>query len=217
MTDFHVLGLMGGCFDPIHKGHIALAGELAAAAEISEVRFVIAARPTHRATLAATAAMRRRMVAAAIADIPGFAVEDCELEPSGPRYTVDTLSLLRRRNPGRPLCWMMGFDSFVSLPKWREWRTLFDLAHFVVGARTGYSSHPPSVLERELRTRSVTCAQDLRAARSGRIMVCAQPVAAISASRVRETARAGHLANDLIPAPVARIIHESGVYAGGDP
>ena len=212
-----LLGLMGGSFDPVHKGHIELARKLAAAAEISEVRFVIAARPPHRGALAAPAALRRRMLAAAIADMRGYAVEDCELEPSGPQYTVDTLSLVRRHNPGRPLCWMMGFDSFVSLPQWRDWRTLFDLAHFVVGARAGHSDALPAALEGELAARSVTCARELRTAPCGRIMVCEQPVAAVSASRVREAARAGHLGSDLIPAPVARIIRESGAYAGGCP
>lgn len=217
MREFDVLGLMGGCFDPVHKGHIELARKLAAAAGAGEVRFVLAASPPHRQHPAAPAALRRRMLAAAIAGIPRFAVEDCELEPSGPRYTVETLTLMRRRNPGRALCWMMGFDSFVTLPEWREWRALFDLAHFVVGARTGHSGRLPAALEHELQARSVSRARELRAARSGRIMLCAQPVAAISASRVREAARAGHLANELIPAPVARIIRESGAYAGGEP
>jgi len=208
---------MGGAFDPVHKGHIELARKLAAAAEISEVRFVIAARPPHRGALTAGASLRRRMLEAAIADIPGYAVEDCELEPSGPRYTVDTLSLLRRRYPSRPLCWMMGFDSFAGLPQWRDWRTLFDLAHFVVGARIGYTDGLSAALEREIAARSAAHARELRTIRSGRILMCAQPVAAISASRVRKAARAGRLESDLIPAPVARIIRESGAYAEGSP
>jgi len=208
---------MGGAFDPVHKGHIELARKLAAAAEISEVRFVIAARPPHRGALMAGASLRRRMLEAAIADIPGYAVEDCELEPSGPRYTVDTLSLLRRRYPSRPLCWMMGFDSFAGLPQWRDWRTLFDLAHFVVGARIGYTDGLSAALEREIAARSAAHARELRTIRSGRILMCAQPVAAISASRVRKAARAGRLESDLIPAPVARIIRESGAYAEGSP
>ncbi|MCY4157969.1 MAG: nicotinate-nucleotide adenylyltransferase [Gammaproteobacteria bacterium] len=217
MSGSDVLGLMGGAFDPVHKGHIELARKLAAAAEISEVRFVIAARPPHRGALMAGASLRRRMLEAAIADIPGYAVEDCELEPSGPRYTVDTLSLLRRRYPSRPLCWMMGFDSFAGLPQWRDWRTLFDLAHFVVGARIGYTDGLSAALEREIAARSAAHARELRTIRSGRILMCAQPVAAISASRVRKAARAGRLESDLIPAPVARIIRESGAYAEGSP
>ncbi|MCY4166258.1 MAG: nicotinate-nucleotide adenylyltransferase [Gammaproteobacteria bacterium] len=217
MSGSDVLGLMGGAFDPVHKGHIELARKLAAAAEISEVRFVIAARPPHRGALMAGASLRRRMLEAAIADIPGYAVEDCELEPSGPRYTVDTLSLLRRRYPSRPLCWMMGFDSFAGLPQWRDWRTLFDLAHFVVGARIGYTDGLSAALEREIAARSAAHARELRTIRSGRILMCAQPVAAISASRVRKAVRAGRLESDLIPAPVARIIRESGAYAEGSP
>ncbi len=215
--NFDILGLMGGCFDPVHKGHIELAGKLASAARISEVRFVIAGCPPHRSPLAAPAWLRRRMLEAAISDIPGFAVEDCELEASGPRYTVDTLSLIERRNPGRALCWMMGFDSFATLPKWRQWRTLFNLAHFAVGARAGSSAQLPAALQSELGARSAARASELRATRSGRIMMCAQPVAAISASRVREAASAGDPVNDLIPAPVARIINQCGAYAGGDP
>jgi len=217
LSESDVLGLMGGAFDPVHKGHIELARKLAATAEINEVRFVIAARPPHRGALAAGASLRRRMLEAAIAHIPGYAVEDCELEPSGPRHTVDTLSLLRRRNPGRPLCWMMGFDSFAGLPQWRDWRILFDLAHFVVGARPGYIDGLPAALERELAVRFAAHARELRTTRSGRVLMCAQPVAAISASRIRKAARAGRLESDLIPASVARIIRESGAYAEGSP
>ena len=206
---------MGGCFDPVHKGHVELAARLAAAAEIGEVRFVIAARPPHRSTPAAPAALRRRMLEAAIEGMPQFSIEGCEMQPGGPRYTADTLALLRRRNPGRPLCWMMGRDSFATLPDWRRWRTLFDLAHFVVGARTGHSGRLPATLEDEVQARSAVRARELRTAPAGRILFCPQPVAGISASRVREAARAGHLPGDLIPAPVARIIRESGAYLGG--
>ena len=210
------LGLLGGSFDPVHKGHVELAVRLAAAAGIGEVRFVIAARPPHRSALAAPALLRRRMLEAAIAGLPRFSVEDCELEPGGPRYTADTLALLRRRNPGRPLCWMMGRDSFATLPQWRRWRTLFDLAHFVVGARTGHSGRLPEALGEEIQARSVTETSELRTAPAGRILFCSEPVAKISASRVREAARAGQLQGDLIPAPVARIIRESGAYLGGE-
>ncbi len=209
------LGLMGGCFDPVHKGHIELARTLAAAGGIGEVRFVIAACPPHRPPLAAPVSLRRQMLAAAIAGMPRFSIEDCELEPSGPRYTADTVALLRRRNPGRPLCWMMGFDSFATLPGWRRWRTLLDLAHLVVGARTGHSCRLPPVLRDELRARAVIRAEELRSSPAGRIMVCRQPVAEVSASRVREAARTGRLDKDLIPAPVARIIRESGAYLAG--
>ena len=206
---------MGGSFDPVHKGHVALARRLADTAGIDEVRFVIAASPPHRPALVASASLRSRMLEAAIAELEGCSVEACELEPGGPRYTVDTLALLRRRNPGRSLCWMMGFDSFLTLPNWRKWTELLDLAHLLVGARAGHPGRLPAVLRREIQARSVTDPQQLRSLAAGRIMICREPVAAISSSSVRNAARSGHPAHELIPAPVARIIEETGAYAGG--
>lgn len=205
---------MGGSFDPVHKGHLALARRLAKAAGIGEVRFVIAAAPPHRPALAAPAPLRRRMLAAALAGHDGFSIEECELEPAGPRYTVDTLALLQRRNPALSLCWMMGFDSFAGLPGWRRWRELFGLAHFVVGARAGHRQRLPAALQAEVEARSASRPRQLRDASAGRIMICPQPVAVVSSTRVRRAARLGGLARDLVPAAVARIIEESGAYAG---
>ncbi len=210
------LGLLGGSFDPVHKGHVALARKLAAAAGIDEVRFVIAASPPHRPALVAPASLRLRMLKAALDGHPGFSVEECELQSSGPRYTVDTLQLLRRLNPGRALCWMMGFDSFLTLPGWRRWNEILDLAHILVGARAGDPGSMPLNLAGELESRAVTDPRELRTSAAGRIMVFREPVAAVSSSHVREAARAGHLAHDQIPAPVARIIAESGAYASGE-
>ena len=206
---------MGGSFDPVHKGHIALAQKLAEAAGIDEVRFVIAASPPHRSALVASASLRCRMLQAAIDGLENFSIEECGLEPAGPRFTVDTLALLRRRNPERSLCWMMGFDSFLTLPGWRRWTEILDLAHLLVGARAGLAGRVSAALQSELKARSTSDPRELRSASAGRIMICREPVAAISSSRVRHAARAGDLEHDLIPTPVARIIEESGAYAGG--
>lgn len=216
MSDGQELGLLGGSFDPVHSGHIALARRLAEAAGLSEVRFVLACAPPHRPALVAPTALRLRMLKAAVAGIPGYSVEECELGPSATGYTVDTLRDLRRANPGRTLCWMMGYDSFLTLPQWRDWRSILKLAHLLVGAREGHGAELPPVLEAEMRSRSATGPRELRSATAGRILICPRPVAAVSSSRVRRAARMGRLAGDLIPAPVARIISESGAYAGGE-
>ena len=210
------LGLLGGSFDPVHRGHIALARQLSAAAGIGEVRFVIAAAPPHRSPLAAPAALRLRMLKAAVEGFPGLAVEEWELGTEASGYTVDTLAALQRENPGRALCWMMGFDSFLTLPGWRRWREIFGLAHVLVGARAGHPGSVPEALEREIRSRAAADARELRASAAGRIMICRGPLAAVSSSRVRAAARTGNLAHELIPARVARIIAESGAYAGGE-
>ena len=216
MSEWRGLGLLGGSFDPVHKGHLALARRLSGAARLSEVRFVIASAPPHRGALVASAPLRLRMLTAAVEGIPGFSVEECELGASASGYTVDTLEFLRRENPGRTLFWMMGFDSFLTLPAWRRWRSILGLAHLLVGARAGHHAGLPAALRAEIGSRSVTDHRELRSSAAGRIMICPQPVAAVSSSRVRRAARSGDLAQDLIPAPVARIISDSGAYAGGE-
>lgn len=216
MSEWRGLGLLGGSFDPVHKGHVALAHQLAEAAGLSEVRFVIASTPPHRTGLVASAPLRLRMLRAALAGIPDYSVEECELGPAATGYTVDTLDFLKRANPGRTLCWMMGFDSFLTLPEWRRWRSIFGLAHILVGARAGHQAPLPAALQAEIGSRSVADHRELRATEAGRIMICGKPVAAVSSSRVRSAARSGDLAQDLIPARVARIISDSGAYAGGE-
>ena len=216
MSEWRGLGLLGGSFDPVHKGHVALARELADAAQLSEVRFVIASAPPHRPAPVASAPLRLRMLTAAIEGIPGFSVEESELGPAATGYTVDTLEFLRRANPGRTLCWMMGFDSFLTLPTWRRWRSILDLAHLLIGARSGHQGKLPAALKAEIESRSGTDHRGLRSSAAGRIMICRKPVAAVSSSRVRRAARSGDLTQDLIPAPVARIISDSGAYAGGE-
>ena len=216
MSEWRGLGLLGGSFDPVHKGHMALARRLSGAARLSEVRFVISSAPPHRGALVASAPLRLRMLTAAVEGIPGFSVEECELDPSASGYTVDTLEFLRRENPGRTLCWMMGFDSFLTLPAWRRWRSILGLAHLLGGARAGHHAGLPAALRAEIDSRSVTDHRELRSSAAGRIMICPQPVATVSSSRVRRAARSGDLAQDLIPAPVARIISDSGAYAGGE-
>ena len=129
---------------------------------------------------------------------------------------MDTLEFLKRANPGRTLCWMMGFDSFLTLPAWRRWRSIFGLAHILVGARAGHQAPLPAALKEEIESRSVADHRELRASEAGRVMICRTPVAAVSSSRVRSAARSGNLAQDLIPARVARIISDSGAYAGGE-
>ena len=215
MSEWRGLGLLGGSFDPVHKGHVALARQLADAAKLSEVRFVIASAPPHRTALVASAPLRLRMLTAALKGIPGFSVEECELGTSATGYTVDTLEFLKRANPGRTLCWIMGFDSFLTLPTWRRWRSILGLAHLLVGARAGHQARLPASLKAEIQSRSVTDHRQLRSSEAGLIMICRKPVAAVSSSRVRHAARSGDLAPDLIPAPVARIITDSGAYAGG--
>ena len=134
------LGLMGGTFDPIHYGHLRLALDAAEALKLDEVRWVPSGAPGHRDAPHAATVDRLAMLQMALADEPRFSLDPAECDATAPTYTVHMLQRLRRElGSARPLVMIIGMDSFVSLATWREWETLFDLAHFAVAERPGYA------------------------------------------------------------------------------
>ena len=129
----------------LHVGHVRnyTIGDV-----ISRYKRMPAADPPHKGPLHADAWQRLAMLELAIAGEPGLGIESCELGRDGPSYTVDTLRLLRASRVGaRPLAILVGADSFLSLPTWKEWHSLFDLAHVVVAERGGSGFDPSGLPE----------------------------------------------------------------------
>lgn len=136
-----MLGLLGGTFDPVHRGHLALAQAALASGAVDRVRWIPAGRPPHRAGPHAGAAHRLAMVGLAIADQAGYELDAGEVdaaERGQPSYTVLTLERLRRElGPHQPLAWILGADAFVGLPTWHRWVDISALAHLLVTERPG--------------------------------------------------------------------------------
>jgi len=186
-----MIGLFGGSFDPIHHGHLLVAQAALEALGLEQLRFVPArAQPFKSGRHGATAAIRARMVAAAIAGEPRFALEMLELERPGLSYTVETLRALRVREPAADFALLVGADAARDLPLWHEAAALSGLATIVVLTRPG------AVLpELPWPVRSVPV-----------------PALEISATAIRERVAAGQSIQYWVPDPVARIIHDAELY-----
>lgn len=207
------LGIFGGTFDPIHFGHLRTAFELLQGLRLAEVRFVPAGDPPHREAPLVDAARRLELVRAAVADQPGFVVDDREVRREGPSYAVITLRELRREFPQRPLCLALGMDAFLGLPQWHEWRELLAHAHVVVAHRPGWRVPGDGPLGELLAQRRTNCVDDLHAEPAGRIFI--QPVTQleISSTDLRNLLAAGGDPRYLVPDAVRRIIEETGCYS----
>jgi nicotinate (nicotinamide) nucleotide adenylyltransferase len=212
----------GGTFDPVHLGHLAIA-RAARDALRCDVRLVPAADPPHRAPPGADAAHRARMLDLALAGEDGLRVDLRELRraalrPDAPSYTVDTLRELRAEyGEAAPLALLVGADSLLGLPTWREWRTLFRLAHFVVAGRPGcpLDGPLPPELEQALRGRWTGDPRELRAAPAGLVYRLGQPLHPGSATEVRRSIAAGEPWEALVPPAVAAYIRREGLYGAG--
>lgn len=214
-TDGRALRLYyGGTFDPVHEGHLAIARAARDALDTA-VRLMPAADPPHRPAPGADARQRAQMLRLAIADEPGLQIDLRELERDGPSYTVETLRGLRAElGDAVPIALLLGADSLLGLPSWREWRALFELAHFVVAGRPGSALDGawPEALADAVQGRWVAEPEGLRAAPAGRLYRLEQPLHPGSASEVRRRIAEGESWQGRVPAPVAAYIRRHGLY-----
>lgn len=132
------LGLFGGTFDPIHLGHLILAEQCREALNLEKVRFVVAGEPPHKRGVERTAVTHRlEMVRLAVAGNPALEVSDIEAKRPGPSYSVETLAEIKAQRPDDNLFFLIGADSLVDLPTWRDPEGIARLASIVVVNRPG--------------------------------------------------------------------------------
>ena len=154
------IGLFGGSFDPIHRGHIALAQAAAKRYSLRQVLFVPVNAPPHKQKQPLTAFIHRyAMVAIGTQDERGFVPSlleapefaTAELRSAGQpapavptqggvNYSIDTVRRLKRTlKKSDRLFFLIGIDAFRDVAKWREARALLAECDFIVASRPGYS------------------------------------------------------------------------------
>jgi nicotinate-nucleotide adenylyltransferase len=139
------LGLFGGTFDPIHLGHLILAEQCREACALDQVWFVVAGAPPHKQGERTPVVHRIEMVRIAIAGHPGFVASDLEARRPGPHYSFETLEAVRRDRPEDELFFLIGADSLVDLPTWKNPEEIARLATIVVVNRPGIDRVDPAV------------------------------------------------------------------------
>jgi nicotinate-nucleotide adenylyltransferase len=132
-------GILGGSFDPVHYGHLAIAEEARVALRLERVLLVPAGRqPLKSRGHAASPSMRYEMARLACQTNDALEVSAIELERPGPSYTVTTLEALGAALGGE-LFFIVGADALSDLPLWRDAARIVDLARIVAIARPGFS------------------------------------------------------------------------------
>jgi nicotinate-nucleotide adenylyltransferase len=198
------IGVIGGTFDPIHLGHLAVAEEARSQLNLAEVLFVPAGHPYFKANAFITPPEHRvGMLNLALADKPYFKISLIEIKRTGPSYAVDTLSRMKRQlNASDEIFFIMGWDSLLTLPRWQEPERLIRLCRIVAAPRPGYPKPDINLIEKELP------------GLSQRSVVMDKPLIDISATEIRERVLQGLPIEAMVPLAVARYIREHGLYRG---
>jgi nicotinate-nucleotide adenylyltransferase len=195
-------GILGGTFDPIHKGHLAVAEEVRLRLNLDEVLFIPVGRPWRKASSPILPARHRvEMVRLAITDRPSFRVSTIEVEREGPSYTVDTLEEIHLGLGGTDeIFFIVGWDSLTELPNWRRPERIIRLCQLVAVPRPGY--FPPDLKSLE------DSVPDIRE----RVILLNGPEVDVSASQIRQRVASGLPISGLVPEAVEKYIREHGLY-----
>lgn len=175
------IGLLGGSFDPIHRAHLALAEAAREAFALDELRLMPCAQQALKTRRATSAEARCAMLRLALADHPHLTLDLRECYAAGPIYTIDTLRALRAAEPDAEFWFIVGMDSVVSFPKWRNPEELLTLCHFIAFDRPGIEPperpFSPALLAHRLHG----------------------PLLNLSSTDLREALAAGHFPSNALP------------------
>jgi nicotinate-nucleotide adenylyltransferase len=132
------IGIFGGTFDPVHWGHLIIAGYVRDALALDKVVFVPSMVSPHKQERgAAQPEDRMAMLRLAVEGAEGFEASDIEISRGGVSYTVETLSEFHKISPGCHLSLLLGADNYVEFSSWREPEKILSLARLVVMTRPG--------------------------------------------------------------------------------
>jgi len=199
------IGIYGGTFNPIHRGHLTAARAAMDALGLDRLLLIPASVPPHKALPqgSADAADRLEMAALACAQLgPVAQALDIELHRTGPSYTVDTLRQLRMEHPEDELWLLMGTDMFLSLERWYHASDILSLAH--IGAFDRAHPQPGEDLAAQKRLLETKYGATVA-------IIANRQVIDLSSTQVREALTAGR-GRDLVTDPVYGYIQRRGLY-----
>jgi nicotinate-nucleotide adenylyltransferase len=196
------IGVLGGTFDPIHNGHLAVAEEARAYLNLNEVIFLPAGQPWMKSDRSISPARHRTaMIGLALQARPYFKSSTIEIEHQGPSYSVNSMAELKAQAV-EPTDWyfILGWDNLSKIPQWREPAKLIEMCFLAAVPRPGYER--PNMKKLEAALPGI----------SKKVILMDKPRLEISATDIRNKVAQGIPISGLVPEAVEKYIRENGLY-----
>lgn len=210
------IALLGGSFDPVHKGHVALADYFIALLQPDELRVIPAGNPWQKHGLQASAQDRMAMVRSAFSTQKvAVNIDQQEILRDSATYTIDTLRAVRKElGPDVSVVFLMGADQLQHLNTWQEWQQMFDYAHICAASRPGFAmdaAHVPADVAQEFARRAGSPEQ-IRNTAQGLAYLAPNLAVDISATAIRAALQRGEHPISLVPPGVLDYIEQHHLY-----
>jgi len=195
------LAVLGGTFDPIHSGHIAIAEAVYNELKPQRILFMPCAQPPHKHSQRVTHAKHRlHMAALAACEHPAFDVSPLELNRPGLSFTIDTARALKALCPaGAEISFIIGADAFLDILSWKDAEELIKTCRFIVTPRPGYDGAQEKM-------------DALTKSHGGNFHWLEGPLLDISSTNIRERFQKGQSVHGLVPKWVEDYAHWHGLY-----
>jgi len=196
------IGVLGGTFDPIHNGHLAIAEAAKAYLNLNEVIFLPAGQPWMKSDRSISPARHRTaMIGLALQARPYFKSSTIEIEHQGPSYSVNSMAELKAQAV-EPTDWyfILGWDNLSKIPQWREPAKLIEMCFLAAVPRPGYER--PNMKKLEAALPGI----------SKKVILMDKPRLEISATDIRNKVAQGIPISGLVPEAVEKYIRENGLY-----
>jgi len=199
------IGIMGGSFDPIHLGHLIIAERITEELALDTMLFIPCNIPPHKiAREVAPGRHRLRMVELALKGNPRFRASDMEIARGRVSYSVDTVRGIKEKYGLRAdIYFIIGADSLIELPTWREYKKLLSLCTVVTAARPGCNLGAWPVRKGMFTKSEIAKIID---------SFTRTPLIEISSTEIRNRCREGRSIRYLVPDAVARYIAAQKLY-----
>lgn len=203
------LAIMGGTFDPIHNGHLAIAEAVLYQFKPQRVLLIPAGDPPHKPNKPITTGEHRyQMILQSICHIPGFDTTRMEIDRSGASYTVDTIKEIKNACPaGSTIYFILGQDAIENILTWKDARELLGLCQFVVAPRPGM--YEIKKLQRFF--------DQLEESYNTTIHVLETPMLNISSTYIRDAFKRGCAMSSLMPREAEEYAYSHGLYGSFTP
>ncbi|WP_298626082.1 nicotinate-nucleotide adenylyltransferase [uncultured Legionella sp.] len=209
----HSIAIFGGTFDPVHLGHIQTSKRVQSHFKFDSFYFLPCKIPAIKPPTLASNEQRIQMLELAIKHLPGFKVDLREIQRETPSYMVETLQTFRMEYAGSSINLIMGYDAFLSLPQWHQWKKIIELANLLVINRSHYSEKPVPEEIRELMNVHMTNTETMLKSRTAGV-ICFFNAGnyGISSTELRKKLRQHQEIRNELPEEVYAYIKRWGLY-----
>ena len=204
------IGIFGGTFDPVHKGHTEIIKNLFELIPLDKVIVIPNGIPPHRKA-SVSSEERLRMVSSAFKSSENVVIDNREIKKKDPSYAISTLRELIEENPEHSLVWIMGSDAFAEIDSWYQWEDFIKMINIIVMVRPNHEIPIESEAYRLLQKSHTIDKDSLSLGKEKILLLKIRPIE-ISSTNIRNKIYKGSDVSEFLLEEVNELINKGNLY-----